>query len=335
MDDSNHTASLVSGIMIFLNAERFMEEAIESVLAQTYPNWELILVDDGSSDRSTQIALAYAEKHPEKIRYLEHEGHQNRGMSAARNLGIKNAKGNYIAFLDADDIWLPQKLERQVATLESQPEAMLVCGRTQWWYSWTGHPQDQHLDNMREVAPDYNRLYQPPTLFKLLLQNQARTPATCGVLMRREIFAKTGFFEESFRGMYEDQAFFAKAYLQIPVYVTNQCWDWYRQHAKNHSVLAEQSGFYNPLQSNAAHFTFLTWLSDYLRTQGIRESELWEALIQAMLPYRNPMLYYLTHPLQLVLLVGRSILPKPLRHWLWVQYQTTRQLFQSAESELK
>ena len=102
---------LVSCITIFFNAEKFFEEAIESVFVQTYKNWELLLVDDGSTDGSTTIARNYAEHYPEKVCYLEHEGHQNRGMSASRNLGIRHAKGDYVALLDADDIWLPQKLE--------------------------------------------------------------------------------------------------------------------------------------------------------------------------------------------------------------------------------
>ena len=67
------------------------------------------MVDNGSTDRSTDIALQYAAHYPGRVRYLEHAGHQNRGMSASRNLGIKNAAGAYIALLDADDVWLPQK----------------------------------------------------------------------------------------------------------------------------------------------------------------------------------------------------------------------------------
>src|SRR5919107_1887161 len=105
---------LVSTVVAFLNGERFIEEAIESVLAQTYDNWELLLVDDGSTDGSTRIALQCAEQYPAKVRYLEHLGHQNCGMSASRNLGVSRAKGQYIAFLDADDVWLPHKLQQQV-----------------------------------------------------------------------------------------------------------------------------------------------------------------------------------------------------------------------------
>jgi glycosyltransferase involved in cell wall biosynthesis len=88
------------------------------VLAQTYDSWELMLVDDGSADGSTDIALRYAKQYPKKVRYFEHDGHQNRGASASRNLGISHAKGHYVAFLDADDVWLPHKLEQQVAVID-------------------------------------------------------------------------------------------------------------------------------------------------------------------------------------------------------------------------
>src|SRR5215475_5728613 len=105
LSDPMHDQPLVSVVIIFLNAECFIQEAIESVFAQAYPAWELLLVDDGSSDASTTIAQRYAEQHRHQVRCLEHPGHANRGMSASRNLGIRNARGPYIAFLDADDVW--------------------------------------------------------------------------------------------------------------------------------------------------------------------------------------------------------------------------------------
>ena len=82
----------VSVTIIFLDEERFLAEAVESVLAQSYTNWELLLVDDGSTDRSTEIARGYALANPDRIRYLEHPGHANRGMSASRNLGVRSAR---------------------------------------------------------------------------------------------------------------------------------------------------------------------------------------------------------------------------------------------------
>src|ERR1019366_1027700 len=91
------TKALVSTIIIFLDAERFLAEAVESVLAQTYPTWELWLVDDGSTDRSSQLAHDFAAKYPDRIQYLEHPGHENRGKSASRNLGLRPAPGEYVA----------------------------------------------------------------------------------------------------------------------------------------------------------------------------------------------------------------------------------------------
>ena len=238
-------SSLVTGIIIFFNAEKFIEEAMQSVLAQTYRRWDLLLVDDGSTDGSTAIARSYAQHYPDKVRYLEHPGHHNRGMSATRNLGVCHARGELIAFLDADDVWLPQKLEQQVAILNAQPETAMVCGPTPWWFSWTGNPEDAKLDAMREIGVPPDTLYQPPTLLTLLLRNEAKAPATCSALIRRKTFQDVGGFEETFRGMYEDQAFFAKVYLKAPVYVTSECWDRYRQHPGSCCSIAQDTGQYH------------------------------------------------------------------------------------------
>src|SRR4051794_24620177 len=131
----NNPEPLVSCIIIFLNGAAFLAEAVESVLAQSYSHWELWLVDDGSTDESTQIARTYAAQYP-NVFYLEHEGHGNQGMSASRNLGIRHARGQFVAFLDADDLWLPTKLAEQVALLLAHPSAGMVYGRTQIWHSW-------------------------------------------------------------------------------------------------------------------------------------------------------------------------------------------------------
>src|SRR5262249_12893548 len=97
---------LVSVVVPFLDAGRFLRQAVASVFAQTYPSWELLLGDDGSGDESTETALRLAERHPATVRYFEHEDHANRGPSASRNVGLRAAKGEYIAVLDADDVWL-------------------------------------------------------------------------------------------------------------------------------------------------------------------------------------------------------------------------------------
>src|ERR1700681_3545048 len=86
---------LVSIIIPYWNTERFLQEAIDSVLAQTYTNWELLLVDDGLTDHSGEIARSCAEEFPHKVRRLEHDNQRNCGVSASRNLGLRNAVGEY------------------------------------------------------------------------------------------------------------------------------------------------------------------------------------------------------------------------------------------------
>ena len=156
-------AGLVSVVMIFYNAERFIREAIESVCAQSFSKWELLLVDDGSLDASTGIARDYARDQPAKICYLEHDAHRNQGMSASRNLGVRHARGAFVAFLDSDDVWLPNKLEEQLAIFNAQPEAGMVCGATECWHSWENGVAAGQLDVTLKVGGPQRTLILPPT----------------------------------------------------------------------------------------------------------------------------------------------------------------------------
>ncbi len=284
---------LVSCIIIFFNGEKYLAEAIDSILAQTYDHWELFLVNDGSTDHSGAIARQYVEKYPDKIFYLEHPQGENRGMSATRNLGVHHARGEYIAFLDADDVWLPAKLTEQVNILETLPEAGLVCGPTQYWYSWTGEPADQDKDTMREIGVPANTLYQPPHLLTLMLKNQANAPATCGVLIRRQVFQQVGYFVETFRGLFEDRAFFAKVYAEIPVYVMDHCGDRYRQHDDSCCFVAQKTG-YQPFLPSEPHYTFLKWMREYLQEKGsLQNQEVLSSLKIGLWPYEEPWKYYI------------------------------------------
>src|SRR5512135_1708649 len=125
-------SELVSVIIPFYNCERFLREAIESVLAQSYKLWELLLVDDGSTDGGTEIAREIAALQPDKIFYLEHAGHANCGVTRTRNLGVGQSRGEFLAFLDGDDVWLPRKLEVQVHHLRENPDAGLIFGPSEY-----------------------------------------------------------------------------------------------------------------------------------------------------------------------------------------------------------
>lgn len=102
---------LVSIIMPMYNAEKFIRQSIESVLKQTYTNWELLIIDDCSTDQSKKIVFEFINE-CKKIKYLKHE--ENLGVAEARNTGINNSNGRFIAFLDTDDIWKSKKLEKQI-----------------------------------------------------------------------------------------------------------------------------------------------------------------------------------------------------------------------------
>ncbi len=99
---------LVSVITPVYNRSLFLDRTVQSVVAQTFKDWEMLLIDDGSSDDSYQMMLRWAEK-DDRIKVLHHPGHVNRGISATRNLGIGQARGEYIAFLDSDDLWRPER----------------------------------------------------------------------------------------------------------------------------------------------------------------------------------------------------------------------------------
>jgi len=110
----------VSVIMNCLNCSRYLREAIDSVYAQTYTDWEIIFWDDASTDNSAEIAKSY----DERLKYFKCD--KTVALYAARNLALKEAKGKYIAFLDCDDIWLPQKLEEQIPLFEKDPKVGIV-----------------------------------------------------------------------------------------------------------------------------------------------------------------------------------------------------------------
>lgn len=289
---------LVSVVMIFLNAERYIDQAIKSVFAQTYEHWELVLVDDGSTDGSTAIARGYAARFPARVRYLEHLDHQNHGMSASRNAGIANARGTLLALLDADDVYLPQKLERQVALMQAHPSAAMVYGPTLHWYSWSGRPEDQQRDRLRTLGVTPDRLIAPPTLATCFLRGTAQTPGTCGVLVRRNAVERVGVFEEQFRGMFDDQVFFYKICLALPVFVMSECLDWYRQHPQSFAEQARQQGHNHKQRTTPLYAAFLVWLESHLAEAGIKDRQLWAALRREFMPYRHPALYQLSFRVQ-------------------------------------
>ena len=277
----------VSIVVPFRDAEKYLRDAIASIDAQTYRNWELLLVDDGSADASSWFARDLACRFPKKIRYLEHGGHRNKGVAASRNLGVEAARFKYVALLDADDVWLSEKLEQQIAILELHPQVSMVYGRTEYWYSWTGTASGLLKDHVPDLSVETDRIYPPPTLLRLILAG-AMTPCPSDVMFRRDRIRALGGFEEMFTGTYgsyEDQAFFAKVFLQTQVFVSSICWDRYRQHSDSVCATAAAAG-----HELVSEWRYLTWLGEYLRAHGVIDAQIWQSVRALRWRIRHPVL---------------------------------------------
>ena len=141
---------LVSIIMPSYNTGGYIKNSIESVLAQTYENWELIIVDDCSTDDTDSIVGQFSDK---RIRYLKNE--KNSGAAISRNYALREAKGRWIAFLDSDDLWLPEKLEKQIAFMENNGYSFSY---TDYKIRWNGKNEDPRVYTGPDVV-NRKRMY--------------------------------------------------------------------------------------------------------------------------------------------------------------------------------
>jgi glycosyltransferase involved in cell wall biosynthesis len=281
----NAEGPLVSVVLCFFNERLFMEEAIQSVLMQSYHNWELLLVDDGSTDESTDIARRYATNFPEKIFYIEHVYHQNKGLSASRNAGIKKARGTYVAFLDADDVWLPEKLRYQIDLFLKHPNITVAMEASLYWNSWRDPRKEDVLIPVGAAEGVYKA---PQLMLGLYPLGKGAAPCPSGIMVHRGVLRRC-VFEEIFRGilqMYEDQAFLCKVYLKETVFVSHACHNKYRQRETSLVASVHESGNYHRVRSY-----YLYWFRDYLHGQPFRYKEVERLLRKAQMPYREPVLY--------------------------------------------
>ncbi len=285
----------VSVVIVFHNTRDFLDEAVQSVLQQSYPDWELLLVDDGSTDGTDQLARTYVEQH-EAVRYLHHPDRQNRGISASRNLGTASARGRYIAQLDSDDVWLPNHLENLVRLLEAHGNVEMVHGPVERWYSWSGKPEHVEGDFVARPLDEYNARLEPPALVPIVLQRRYGVPL--GFVARREAMLAVGGYEDEFRGMHDDQVFLCKFGLRHRIYVTDRCTYRYRRHLQ--SIVSVTN---TPEQKLLHRKRFLSWLSGYLEEQEIRDARVWKPLKQELWKVRHP--HLARHRAQVMDLGGR------------------------------
>jgi glycosyltransferase involved in cell wall biosynthesis len=245
----------VSVIIPFLNMRRFLADAVESVYAQTAGDWELILVDDGSDDGSVELAKEYMQRDPSRVTLLESAGEGARGASAARNRGLRIARGEYIAFLDADDIWLPEKLAHQKSLLTDYPGAAMTFARVHYFFEdpSEGAGWDQAF------APLENRMYRPPELTLEFLRNSDIYPCPTATLIRSAALAEVGGFEERFRKVRTDLAVWVKLSANFPIVADSAFVARYRQHGQ--SSVARMFSDPDAYQKN--ELDFWGWLLSY------------------------------------------------------------------------
>ncbi len=309
----------VSAIIIFLDEARFLAEAIDSVATQTYTDWELLLVDDGSTDGSTDIARNAAAADPTRVRYLEHDDHQNRGMSASRNLGIAEARGRYVASLDGDDRWLPNKLALQVAAMERHPEVAMTYSPLLRWRTWTGDPtQADHEDLMGVGRRKYGRhrlagqVVAPPNLVPMILSDDYYIPG--GALIRRDVLQSVGCYEDSFRGMYEDAVVMIKIALAHPVLVGEEIHYLYRMHDESHTSRVS-GGQVDPHRRR-----YLQWIEQHIETEGLGSPRLRMAMAKAKRSTHRRR-HVTKQLLTTGRAVGRAALPRSLRDRLRARWR--------------
>ena len=207
----------VSVIIPTYNYARFLPLAIESVLAQTRPADEIIVVDDGSTDATASVVARYNER---GVRYFYKE---NGGVSAARNLGIRESHGSLIAFLDSDDEWLPDKLALQVAHFSAHPSVGLVTGS-----EWEVDDAGTRAAWLNSRPPLGARVMYP----QILVENLVGTPSL--VMLRRRCLHRVGMFDEQI-GLAQDWDLWIRIAREYPIGIIGAPLIRYRRHGASMS----------------------------------------------------------------------------------------------------
>ena len=324
MTDMHSTSPLVSVVVIFLNEERFLNEAIASVQNQTFDCWELLLVDDGSTDGSADIARSAVNEQPHRIRLLSHHDGGNHGMSAARNLALDAAKGRFVAFLDGDDVWLPGKLVHQVELARRHPSAAMVVAPLLRWHRWTGEPDAADLEDIMGVGrrkfgrhPYAGRLVKPPDLVRLMLDDDYFIPG--GALIRRDVLNAVGGYHNEFRSLYEDAVVMMRIASLYPVFVDDRIHYLYRMHPASSTTIESSSPTIDRKRK-----AYLDTTEDHLRNSDLMTPALERALAKARRSTHKRR-HRSTRLLGIGRAIGRKVMPRSFRDALRARWrQMTR-----------
>ncbi len=203
---------LVSIVIPNYNNEAYLAECLESVLKQNYAKLEIIVIDDGSTDRSNMILQNYESK----INVIRTD---HSGASSARNIGIKHSNGEFIAFMDSDDIWMPDKIHKQMNVVLRSDADLVYCGYQEIGLgNRTVHPNSKFRGECYKFFKEY-----PGISFV----------ACGGVLVRKSILTKSGLFNEKFKGAAEDWDFLRRICLNGIVDFSHEVLFYYRRHSNS------------------------------------------------------------------------------------------------------
>ena len=189
---------LVSIVTPFHDDLRFFDDTVASVFGQTYPEWEWLLVDDGSEPGCAERARTFAASHPERVRYLRQPDGTRHGGASARNIGIAESRGEYLALLDIDDVWFPGKLSVQTEILNRHPEVAMVYNPLYFWYSWPGNEGQPHPDFVCPMGDEHDTVVEPPAAVLRQIRIADGLPGTCSALLRTDAVRAVGGFEGAF-----------------------------------------------------------------------------------------------------------------------------------------
>ena len=218
----------ISVITPVYNGEKFLAWAVQSVINQSYQHWELLLIDDGSTDNSMQCMTAWA-KRDSRIKVLFHPGHANRGVSATRNLGIQHAQGEYVALLDCDDEWLPNKLAKQACLLEEHPDAVLVYSKAvSVDEDGVELAKSRHHFNFPQICGNGLPETRDATVTGMI--NDTVWMPTLTVIMKTDGVRKVGGFDETLKLQIEDHLIFTLLATAGSVYMIDEILAKYRVH---------------------------------------------------------------------------------------------------------
>jgi len=178
---------MVSVIIPTYNRALLLSRAVQSVLDQTYQDFELIIIDDGSTDNTGEVINSF---HNKKIKYIQHK--KNEGAATARNRGIRASRGEYIAFLDSDDEWLQRKLEKQINVIKTISTKVGVVYTATW----------RIMNNKKYYIPAPTKIQKEGNLYDSILCGEYLVP-TPAAMVRKECLEKVGMFDETLPALEE------------------------------------------------------------------------------------------------------------------------------------